>query len=114
MFEVEIKNLKTKAKIGISSKERTKFQTLLITCRFKYSIIKKEKIDDIKYLKDYSSIVKFLKEFVQKSKYKSIERLTFECANILEKKYKLKKVFISVNKIEVAKRYGCESISVSK
>ena len=49
-----------------------------------------EKIDDIKYLKDYSSIVKFLKEFVQKSKYKSIERLTFECANILEKKYKLK------------------------
>ena len=87
MFEVEIKNLKTKAKIGISSKERTKFQTLIISCRFKYSIIKKEKIDDIKYLKDYSSIVKFLKEFVQKSKYKSIERLTFECANILEKKY---------------------------
>ena len=85
MFEVEIKNLKTKAKIGISSKERTKFQTLLITCRFKYSIIKKEKIDDIKYLKDYSSIVRFLKEFVQKSQYKSIERLTFECANILEK-----------------------------
>ena len=114
MFEVEIKNLKTKAKIGISPKERTKFQTLLITCRFKYSIIKKEKIDDIKYLKDYSSIVRFLKEFVQKSQYKSIERLTFECANILEKKYKLKKVFISVNKVEVAKRYGCESISVSK
>ena len=44
MFEVEIKNLKTKAKIGISSKERTKFQTLLITCRFKYSIIKKDLI----------------------------------------------------------------------
>ena len=51
---------------------------------------------------------------VQKSKYKSIERLTFECANILEKKYKLKKVFIKVIKVEVAIRYGCESISVSK
>ena len=62
----------------------------------------------------YAYRVKFLKEFVQKSKYKSIERLTFECANILEKKYKLKKVFIKVNKVEVAKRYGCESISVSK
>ena len=43
MFEVEIKNLKTKARIGISVQERKKFQTLLITVRFKYLINNKKK-----------------------------------------------------------------------
>ena len=63
--------------------ERKKFQTLFITLSFKYSINKKRRLDDIKYLKDYSSIVKFLKMFVEKSQYKSLERLVFECSNAL-------------------------------
>ena len=86
MFEVEIKNLKTKARIGMTFQERKKFQTLFITLNFKYSINNKRKLDDIKYLKDYSSIVRFLKIFVEKSQYKSLERLVFECSNVLEKK----------------------------
>ena len=114
MFEVEIKNLKTKARIGISSKERKKFQKLLVTLRFKYSINTSKKLDNIKELKDYSSIIKFLNLFIEKSEFKSLERLVFECSLALEKKYKIKKVFISINKVEVAKRYKCESISVSK
>ena len=48
MFEVEIKNLKTKARIGISSQERKKFQKLLVTLRFKYSINTSKKLDNIK------------------------------------------------------------------
>ena len=114
MFEVEIKNLKTKARIGISAQERKKFQTLLITVRFKYSINNKKKLDSIEHLKDYSSIIKFIRLFIQSSKYKSLERLTSECASIIENKYGIKKVFVSINKIDVAKRYQCESINVSK
>ena len=114
MFEVEIKNLKTKARIGISSKERKKFQKLLVTLRFKYSINTSKKLDNIKELKDYSSIIKFLKKFIKNSKYKSLEKLNFECSQILQKKYQINKIFISINKIEVAKRYQCESISVTK
>ena len=114
MFEIEIKNLKTKARIGISVKERKKFQNLLITLRFKYSVINKNKLNDIKYLKDYSSIIKFLKILVEKSNYKSIEKLNYECSKAIEKKYKIRKVFIYINKVEVAKRYKCESINVSK
>ena len=114
MFEVEIKNLKVKARIGISAKERKKFQKLLATVRFKYSIINKKKLDSIEHLKDYSSIIKFLKLFIEKSEFKSLERLVCECSSTLEKKYKIKKIFISINKVEVAKRYKCESISVSK
>ena len=77
MFKVEIKNLKTKAKIGITLKERKKFQKLLATVRFKYSINNKKKLDSIEHLKDYSSIIKFLKLFIEKSEFKSLERLVF-------------------------------------
>ena len=114
MFEIEIKNIKTKARIGISLEERKKFQTLLISLRFKYMIKDKKNFDNIKYLKDYSSIIKFLKKFIKNSKYKSLEKLTFECSQILQKKYQINKIFISINKIEVAKRYQCESINVTK
>ena len=114
MFEVEIKNLKTKARLGIKVKERKKFQTLFVTVRFKYQITRNKSLDDLKNLKDYSTIVKFLKLFIEKSSYKSLERLVFECSHSLEKKFKVKKVFISINKAKVAKRYGCESLSVSK
>lgn len=114
MLEVEIKHLKTKACIGISAKERKKFQPLLVTLRFKYVLTKKNQLDDINYLKDYSAITKFLKLFIEKSCYKSLERLVTECSYAIQKKFKIKKVFLSVNKINVAKRYGCESLSVSK
>ena len=114
MFKIEIKNLKTRAKIGITSKERKKFQTLLVTICFKYSINNSKLLDDIKYLKDYSSIIKFLRLFIQNSKYKSLERLTSECVSVIEKQYSIKKAFVSINKIDVAKRYQCESINVSK
>ena len=54
MFQVEIKNLKTKAHIGITQMERKKSQPLLVTFRFQYTLTNKNQIDNIKYLKDYS------------------------------------------------------------
>ena len=114
MFEVEIKNLKTKVYIGITNQERNRPQPLLITLRFKYAVPKKNKLDDIIYLKDYSAITKSLKLFVESSRYKSLEKLAVECSQLIEKKFNLKKVYISINKIAVAKRYACESLSVSK
>ena len=114
MFKVEIKNLKTKARIGITAKERKKYQKLLVTISFNYKVNKKNELDDIKYLKNYSIIIKFLKIFIQNSEYKSLERLVEELSLVIQKKFKIKKVFVSINKIEVAKRFKCESISVSK
>ena len=55
MFEIEIKNLKTKAKIGITQKERQQYQTLLVTLRFKYKIMKTSQLNDLGYLKNYSN-----------------------------------------------------------
>jgi FolB domain-containing protein len=114
MFEVEIKNLKTKAYIGISDLERKKPQPLLVTFRFQYSIAKKNSLDDINYLKDYSAITKSLKILIETSRCKSLEKLVFDCSQAMKKKFKLRKVFVSINKVTIAKRYGCESLSVSK
>jgi len=114
MFKVEIKNLKTKARIGIPDKERIKPQPLTATLSFKYSIAKNNQLDDIKYLKDYSDITKSLKAFIENSRYKSLERLVVECSKEMKKKFKLKEVYVSINKVAVAKRYGCESLRVSQ
>ena len=114
MFKVEIKNLKTKAHIGILEKERKKAQPLTVTLRFKYKIDKRNQLDDIKYLKDYSAITKSLKIFIENSRYKSLERLVIESSNEMKKKFQLKDVYVSINKVAVAKRYGCESLRVSQ
>jgi FolB domain-containing protein len=114
MFKVEIKNLKTKAHIGIPEMERLKVQPLTVTLSFKYNITKKNNLDDIKYLKDYSVITKSLKMFIENSRYKSLERLVVECSKEMKNNFQLKEVHVSINKVAVAKRYGCESLRVSQ
>ena len=39
MFKVKIKNIKIKAKIGVSKKERKKTQALYVTLSFKYNLL---------------------------------------------------------------------------
>ena len=114
MFEVEIKNLKTKAHIGITKKERQMSQPLTVTLSFQYSVAKANQLDDIKYLKDYSVIIKSLRLFIETSRYKSLEKLVVECSKEIKKKFKLKKVYVSINKVAVAKKYGSVSLRVSQ
>ena len=114
MFKIEIKNLATKARIGISEKERKKFQPLLVTLQFSYTVKKNDQLNDIQHLKDYSAITKYLKFYIEHSTFKTLEKLVFECSQSMRKKFKLKNVHVSVNKVSVAKRYVCESISVSQ
>ena len=114
MFKIEIKNLATKARIGISEKERKKFQPLLVTLQFSYTVKKNDQLNDIQHLKDYSAITKYLKFYIEHSTFKTLEKLIFECSQSMRKKFKLNKVHVSINKVSVAKRYGCESLSVSQ
>ena len=114
MFKIEIKNLATKARIGISEKERKKFQPLLVTLQFSYTVKKNDQLNDIQHLKDYSAITKYLKFYIEHSTFKTLEKLVFECSQSMRKKFKLKNVHVSINNVSVAKRYGCESLSVSQ
>ena len=113
MFDVEIKNLKVFANIGITSEERKKKQLLKVTLNFSYSVLKGKNLETISNLKDYSSITKSLKKFINESRYSTLEKLIICSSQMLEKKFKIKKVKVKINKTAVAKRYGSETVSVS-
>ena len=114
MFEVNIQNLEIKAKIGVSFQERKKIQPLILSLKFYYNLPKNSDANNIDNLKNYSDIIKFLKKFISHSNYKTLEKLILECEKELKKKYKIKKIFLSINKKNVAKKYGCDSLSVSE
>ena len=113
MFEVEIKNLKILANIGITEKERKKKQLLKVTLNFSYSVAKGKDLEAMNNLKDYSKIAKSLKQFIAASSYDTLEKLITSSSQMLINKFKIKKVKVKINKTVVAKRYGSETVSVS-
>ena len=113
MFNIEIKNLKVFANLGITAQERKKKQLLKVTLNFTYNIPKGKNLEKISNLKDYSKITKSLKKFINESKYNTLEKLIIASSLMLEKKFKIKKVKVKINKTAVAKRYGSETVSVS-
>jgi len=114
MFIVNIKNLRIRAKIGTLLSERKKFQLLVVTLKFTYTPKKGRSLNNINNLQNYSEIKKFLKQFIELSRYKTLEKLIVECSQAIKKQFKIKKVFLKIEKPEIAKKYGCQSISVSK
>ena len=113
MFEVEIKNLKVFANIGITAEERKKKQLLKVTLNFSYSVQKNKNLEKISNLKSYSEITQSLKKFINESKYNTLEKLIMFSSQMVEKKFKIKKIKIKIDKTIVAKRYGSETVSVS-
>ena len=113
MFKVEIKNLSISAHIGITAQERKKKQLLKVTLEFSYSVKNILNLNNINNVKDYSSITKYLKTLIKESRSHTLEHLIIKTSHSLEKKFKIKKVKITINKTVVAKKYGAESLSVS-
>ena len=114
MYKVIVKNIKVQAKIGVSDKERKKNQELYVTLSFKYNVLDKKKINNIKFLKDYSKIINYLRHFIKKSQYKTLEKLITELKKELKKRFQLSYILLKIAKPEIAKKYDCESISVSE
>ena len=114
MFKVEIKNLKVKTRIGIKPNERNKPQLLFVTLSFNYSLSKKLDANNIKNLKDYSAITRYLKNFIKNNSYNTLEKLILECTKSLKKEFKLTNISLKINKTMVARKYGCDSLSVSQ
>ena len=113
MFNVEIKNLKVFANLGITAEERKKKQLLKVTLSFSYNVPKNKDLEKMSNLKDYSKITKSLRKFINESKYNTLEKLIIASSLMLEKKFKIKKTKILINKTAVAKRYGADTVSVS-
>ena len=113
MFTVRINKLKVRTKIGVSIEERKKQQLLLVSIKFSYRANNKN-ADNINYLISYADIKKHLKTYIESLRCRTIEKLIIECSQNLRKRFKIKNIYIEIEKPEVAKKYGCQSISVSK
>ena len=98
MFIVKINKLKVRAKIGTSLVERKKLQTLIVTLKFSYFPKKGKDLNNINNLQSYADIKKFLKKFIESSKYKTLEKLIVESSQALRKQFKIKEVLIKVEK----------------
>ena len=114
MFTVRINKLKVRTKIGVSIKERRKKQLLFVSINFSYKVNNKKNVDNINNIISYTNITRFLKTHIESSRCKTLEKLIIECSQKLRKQFKIQNVFIEIEKPEVAKKYGCQSISVSK
>ena len=114
MFAVRINKLKVRTKIGVSIKERRKKQLLFVSINFSYKVNNKKNVDNINNIISYTNITRFFKTHIESSQCKTLERLIIECSQKLRKQFKIQNVFIEIEKPEVAKKYGCQSISVFK
>ena len=114
MFTVRINKLKVRTKIGVSIQERRKKQLLLVSLKFSYKVNKNQNIDNINNLISYTDIKKFLKTYIESSRCRTLEKLIIESSQMLRKRFKIQNVSIEIEKSDVAKKYGCQSISVSQ
>ena len=114
MFTVKISKLKVHARIGVFASENIKPQLLLVTLIFTYKVIKNKNVNHIGNLKSYSEIKHFIKTYIESSKYKTLEKLIIESSKALKKKFKIQNISLEIEKPEVAKKYGCLSVSVTK
>ena len=114
MFTVKIVRLKVRTKIGVTAQERKKNQPLLVSLKFSYKIHHNKDSDTINNLISYTDIIKHLKTYIASSRCKTLEKLIIGCSKSLRKNFNIQKTSIEIEKPEVAKKYGSQSISVSK
>ena len=114
MFTLKINKLKVRTKIGVSIQERKKQQLLLVSIKYSYKVNNNKNVDNLDNLTSYTDIKKFLKTYIETSRCRTLEKLIIECSQRLRKQFKIHNVSIEIEKPEVAKKYGSQSISVSK
>ena len=114
MFTVRINKLRVYTKIGVSIQERKKKQLLLVSIKFSYKVNNIKNADNISNLISYTDIKKFIKTYVESSRCQTLEKLITECSQRIRRKFNIQNVSLEIEKPEVAKKYGCQSVSVSK
>ena len=112
--QVKINKLRVYTKIGVSILERKKKQLLLVSIKFSYKVNNNKNVDNINNLISYTDIKKFLKTYIESSRCQTLEKLIIDCSQIVRRRFKIQNVSLEIEKPEVAKKYGCQSISVSK
>ena len=111
MDKVFIKNLQVETIIGIFDWEREVRQVVSIDLEMEFDNKKAAKSDDIKDALDYKKIGKRVSSYVERSKFKLVERLAEQIAKLVLKEFPVSSLTISVTKPGALR--GSESVGIS-
>ena len=111
MDKVFIKNLQVETIIGIFNWEREVRQVVSIDLVMEFDNKIAAKSDDIEDALDYKKIGKRVSSYVERSKFKLVERLAEQIAKLVLKEFPVSSVTISVTKPGALR--GSESVGIS-
>lgn len=98
LTEIEIKNMRVRAILGINDWEREKKQDIIISIRFKYDAAAAIQDDEIDEAVDYKAITKRVIKFVEESEFFLIETLTDTLFDMINRVDKVQQAWITVEK----------------
>ncbi len=110
MDKVFINNLQVETIIGIFDWEREVKQVVSIDLEMEFNNEKAAKSDDIKDALDYKKVGKRISSFIERSKYKLVERLAEQIAKLVLKEFPVSSVMVSVMKPGAMR--GSESVGI--
>ncbi len=93
-----LKNLKIDTIIGIFDWERVQKQTIILDIEMAFDTRKASKTDDIADALDYKSVSDAIIEFVENSHFYLIEKLIAEIAELVQTKFHVPWIKITLNK----------------
>ena len=96
--KIHLKNLHVETLIGMREHERLKKQPLIFELILTYSMEKTACTDRIEFALDYSKVVSFVIEYVQKTQFYLLEKLAFELAQALCKQFKMTSAHLFIQK----------------
>ena len=111
MDKVFIKNLQVETIIGIFNWEREVRQVVSIDLEMEFDNKVAAKSDDIENALDYKKIGKRVSSYVERSKFKLVERLAEQIAKLVLKEFPVSSLTISVTKPGALR--GSESVGIS-
>ena len=111
MDKVLIKNLRVETIIGIFNWEREVRQVVSIDLEMEFDNKVAAKSDDIEDALDYKKIGKRVSSYVERSKFKLVERLAEQIAKLVLKEFPVYSLTISVTKPGALR--GSESVGIS-
>ena len=111
MDKVFIKNLQVETIIGIFNWEREVRQVVSIDLAMEFDNKKAAKSDDIEDALDYKKIGKRVSSYVERSKFKLVERLAEQIAKLVLKEFPVASLKVSVTKPGALR--GSESVGIS-
>ena len=111
MDKVFINNLQVETIIGIFSWEREVKQVVSVDLVMDFDNKKAAKSDDIEDALDYKKIGKRVTNYVERSRFKLVERLAEQIAKLVLKEFPVSSLTVSVTKPGALR--GSESVGIS-